>query len=270
MFRSLVLAAFSSLALAAPALGAYPGTYAQQGGDGVSALDGSARYVAAKLGADTRVSVIDAHEGTTLRTATVSGAYGIPTFIPAGTGLGMFHDGSAFVLQSFSSSPTTTFQLVRTSDLSIRDTISLQGAFTFDALAPSGSMLYLIQHTSANDFQHYVVRAYDLDRKALLPGRIADKAQKSWVMQGYPATRVETPTGRWVYTLYSNPGGFPFVHALDTVKGVAHCVGFSWQGDQGPLFNYHLALKGNKLLVLRNDRSVYRAIDRTTWAVRRR
>lgn len=274
MFRSVAVAVFASLAvtlaLAPGALAAYPGTYAQQGGDGVFAVDGSARFVAAKSGSDTRLSAIDTREGATLRTATISGAYGIPTFIPAGTGLGMFHDGSTFVLQSFDSSPTTTFQLVRTSDLSVRDTISLRGSFAFDALSPDGSMLYLIQHTSANDLQHYVVRGFDLGRHQLVPGRIADKTQKSWVMRGYPATRVSTADGKWVYTLYNNPGGFPFVHALNTVKGVAHCVGFSWRGDQGPLFSYKLALKGNKLLVLRGDRSVYRAIDRTTWAVRRR
>jgi hypothetical protein len=268
MFRSLVLAALVSLCLAAPAFGAYPGTYAQQGGDGVYANDGSVRYVAAKLGADTRLQAIDAREGSALRTTTISGQFGIPTFIPAGSALGMFRDGSTFVLQSVDSSPTT-FQLVRTSDLSIRSTISLPGSFAFDALSPDGSMLYLIQHTSQSDFQHYVVRAYDLGRATLLPGRIADKTQKGWVMHGYPTTRVATQDGRWVYTLYSNPSGFPFVHALDTVRGVAHCVGVGWKGSQDRLFDYRLAVQGNRLLVLRNDRSVYRVIDRTTWAVRR-
>jgi hypothetical protein len=34
------------------------------------------------------------------------------------------------------------------------------------------------------DIQHYIVRAYDLNAHKLLPGRIADKTQKSWVMQG--------------------------------------------------------------------------------------
>ena len=52
-----------------------------------------------------------------------------------------------------------------------------------------------------------------------MPGRIADKTQKGWVMQGWPTARATTADGRWVYTLYSNPGGYPFVHALDTVRG---------------------------------------------------
>ena len=46
-------------------------------------------------------------------------------------------------------------------------------------------------------------------------------------MDGYPLTRVTSADGRWVYTLYQNGGvgGYPFVHALDTVRGVAHCIG---------------------------------------------
>jgi hypothetical protein len=131
-------------------------------------------------------------------------------------------------------------------------------------------VLYVIQHTSSEDLQHYVVRAYDLPSHALRPGRIADKTQKSWVMQGWPAARAQTADGRWVYTLYVNPGGFPFVHALDTVNGVAHCVGFSFKGDQGRLSDFRLGIKGNTLLVRQRDLRVYRAIDRTTWAVRRK
>jgi hypothetical protein len=70
-----------------------------------------------------------------------------------------------------------------------------------------------------------------------------------------------------VYTLYTNPGGFPFVHALDTVNGVAHCVGFAWRGGQDALMSYRLAVRGRRLLVLRPSGTAYRAIDRTTWAV---
>ena len=46
-------------------------------------------------------------------------------------------------------------------------------------------------------------------------------------MQGFPAKRTASKDGRWVYTMYANPNGYPFVHALDTVNGVAHCVGFA-------------------------------------------
>jgi hypothetical protein len=269
MFRSLVAVLFAALVVAPGALAAYPGTYAQQGSDGVLDPDLTSRYVATKSGADTLVQVLSVRDGTRLRSTTLPGAFGVPTLIPSGAGLGMFHDGRAFVLQSMANDSSTSFAVLHTTDLSVALTITLPGSFAFDALSPDGSRLYLIQHKSG-DFQHYVVRAYDLAAKQLLFGRIADKTQKSWVMQGWPTSRIETANGRWVYTLYSNPGGFPFVHALDTVKGVAHCVGFSWQGSQDPLFDYQLKLKGNRLLVMRNNATVYRVIDRTTWAVHRR
>ena len=38
-------------------------------------------------------------------------------------------------------------------------------------------------------------------------------------MQGWAVAASATANGRWAYTLYANPGGFPFVHALDTVQG---------------------------------------------------
>ena len=133
-------------------------------------------------------------------------------------------------------------------------------------------MLYLIQHSSTQDIQHYVVRAYDLNAHKLLPGRIADKTQKSWVMQGWAVSRVTSASGRWVYTLYANPGGYPFIHALDTVKGVAHCVGLPWpatNGDQTQVFNFALALgpQGKTLAVKYSGGMVYRYVNTTNWKV---
>lgn len=258
MIRSLAVASLAALALAGVAYGAYPGTYGLQGGP---SLQRGALQIRVTNDAG------DTHVVAGAKSANIVGAYGIPTMITANTPLGMFHDGSRFVLQSIGIAKHTSFVVVRTRDLQVVQTISLDGSYAFDAVSPNGRILYLIEHRSS-DLQHYVVRAYDLDAQRLLPGRIADKTQSSWVMHGWPASRVVTSSGRWVYTLYSNPGGFPFVHALDTVKGVAHCVGFAWQGDQSRLLRYRLALTGNRLLVRRPDGTLYRAIDRTTWVVR--
>jgi hypothetical protein len=73
--------------------------------------------------------------------------------------------------------------------------------------------------------------------------------------------------GRWVYTLYWNPNGYPFVHALDTVHGVAHCVGFASPSNQSSVLDFRVAVKGGKLLVRARDGSLYRVIDRKTWRV---
>jgi hypothetical protein len=113
------------------------------------------------------------------------------------------------------------------------------------------------------------VRAYDLRAHRLLPGRIADKTQASWVMHGFPATRVTSRSGRWVYTLYTNPGGYPFVHALDTVRGVAHCVGLPWTAtDQDPIVRAVLTLQ-SRWLVLHVSSKPWARIDRTTWRISR-
>jgi len=266
MTRSLVLVLFAAFLLAAPASAGYPTTVAVQGGQGIA--DGQLRYAAAKAGSGTRVSVVDA--GAVLRSATVDGAFGIATLGIHDTGIGLFRDRSAIVLQSMTRPGTTTFRIVKTADLSVADTFTLKGIFAFDALSPDGSTLYLVEHRSAEDVEHYIVRAYDLARHELRPGRIADKAQKTWVMRGYAVARATTADGRWVYTMYANPSGFPFVHALDTVRGVAHCVGFNFQGDQSRLLDFRLGIKKNTLVIRQNDLSAYRLIDRTTWAVRRR
>jgi hypothetical protein len=267
MSRLLVLVALTSLVAAPAALAAYPSTYAVQGSPGVFSPNGAVRFVAAGVGAGTRLSAVDDRSGSMLRKTTIRGAFGIPTMIAHDLALGMFRDGHAFVLQSMSDHPATTFDVVDTADLAVRERITLHGAWSFDALSPDGTTLYLIRHRSAQDLQDYVVRAYDLHTHALRPGRIADKSQRGWRMTGWPIARAVTADGRWVYTLYTNPGGFPFVHALDTVAGVAHCVGFAWSGDQGPLIQFGLALHGRRLLVERGDGTVYRAIDRSTWVV---
>jgi hypothetical protein len=270
MNKLICLCALAALAAAAPASAGYPTTFAAQGGSGIRDLDGTTRYVAAKQGPDTKLSALALRDDTLLRSTTLTGLFGVPTLGNHNLALGMYRDGSAFVLQSVGYATPTRFKLVRTTDLAVLDTISLDGVYSFDALSPDASTLYLTQHRDADDLQHYVVRAYDLKTHALRAGRIADKTQRGWVMQGFPAARTETADGRWVYTLFSNPSGFPFVHALDTVRGVAHCVGIAWRGEQGPLFDYRLQVRGNRLLVQRRDGTTYRAINRTTWAVKTR
>jgi hypothetical protein len=269
MFRrlGLVLTILGVLAVVPAALAAYPTPYAAQGGEGVLSKDGSLRYVALKSGSDTVIRAVRKSDGSVAMSQNVTGSFGVPMLTFKGPGGGLFRDGSAFVLQSTGYESTTTFQVVNSADLAIRDTIALKGTFAFDALSPDASTLYLIQHTVAGDLQHYVVRAYDLKEHALVAGKIADKTQKGWVMQGFPASRATTVGGRWVYTLYWNPNGYPFVHALDTVHGVAHCVGFASPSNQSSVLDFRVAVKGGKLLVRARDGSLYRVIDRKTWRV---
>jgi hypothetical protein len=271
MFRRLgfTFVVASALVLVPVALGAYPTPFAQQGGAGVQSSDGGLRFVAvAAGGGGTRISAIRTKDRANLASRTVSGRYGIPMLTQNGLAGGLFHDGRTLVLQSMGKTARTSFLLVSTDRLAPRGRIALNGTFGFDALSPNGSRLYLIQNMSAEDLEHYVVRAYDLDAHRLLPGRIADKTQKDWVMQGLAVNRVTSRDGRWVYTLYMNPGGYPFIHALDAVHGVAHCVGLPWrEANQGPVFKFQMSLKGHSLVVRWQDGRIYRVVDRTTWRV---
>jgi hypothetical protein len=260
------LVLLGALAVVPAASAAYPAPFAAQGGAGLLSLDGSLRFNANKAGANTLVSAVKVGDGSTVKSQTINGAFGIPMLTQNGYAGGLFHDGSRFVLQSVGIETTTRFVVLGTQDLATRDTVTLNGTFGFDALSPDGSKLYLIQHTSTNDLDHYTVRAYDMSEHQLLPGRIADKTQKGWVMQGFAVSRATTANGRWAYTLYANPGGFPFIHALDTVRGVAHCVGLPWRAtDQGPVYSFSLAVKGAQLAVKWQDGRIYRLVNRSNW-----
>ena len=266
MLRRLVVLA--ALVLPPSALAAYPTPYAQQGSPGVLSTDGTLRFVAYDApGAMTTLAAVKASDGSRLKSSTLAGSFGIPMLTYTGVAGGLSHDGQTLVLQSVGLPPATRFTIVGTSDLAVRDTITLKGLFGYDALSPDAKTLYLIHRRSSRDVDHYVVRAYDLTTHALVPGRIADRTQKSWVMQGRATARATTADGRWVYTLYQNPGSYPFVHALDTVKRVAHCVGLPWPAtdpNQLAVNNMKLSIEGRTLKV-----GAYATIDRRTWRVKK-
>src|SRR5205823_3681572 len=78
-----------------------------------------------------------------------------------------------------------------------------------------------------------------------------------------------SPNGRWVYTLYANYNGYPFIHALDTVRGVAHCIGIPWTShDQAPFYNnVVLTLHGKTLAVHWRSGKSWLKVDTSTWRV---
>jgi hypothetical protein len=249
MLRFLLAGAIAALAFVPAALGdgaAAPGVL--QGGKGLVAPSGTVRYVTI-AGAETTVEALSTRSGEVLRWTENPGSWGIPLVTFTGTLGGLSHDGRRLVLADATPPNAllrslSRFVVLDTKTFGLRRTIELRGDFAFDALSPDGRRLYLIQHLSAANLSRYVVRAYDLAEGRLLPGRIADRTQRGWVMQGYPVARMSSADGRWAYTLYQNPGGYPFVHALDTVRGVAHCIGIPWTGDQAELFRMKLSLTG--------------------------
>jgi hypothetical protein len=196
------------------------------GGSGV--VGGTTRYVPVDdpVSGDTELLAISTRDGTELNQLGLVGEWGFP-YTPAGAE-GLSHDGKTLVLadsQSGFASPST-FVVVSPRRMQLVRTITLRGYFSFDALSPDGSRLYLIQYThgGSQDLTHYIVRGYDLRTNRLLPGRIADRSEHEERMAGSPVTRTTSADGRWVYTLYQKPSGEQFIHALDTVGAAAYCI----------------------------------------------
>jgi hypothetical protein len=270
MTRSLALVALT-LVLAPSALADGFVPAAEQNGEGIVSPDTSTRYVAVGTAAAdaTMLARIDVHTGTVAGSVPLVGAWGIPIFTYApGSGEGLSRDGRTLVLADISNvypREASRFAFVDPRTLKVRDAVFLKGDFEFDALAPDGSRLYLIQHTNVLDQSRYVVREYDVAKRRLLSRRVADRTQRGWVMEGYPIARTTTADGRWVYTLYGSPRGFPFVHALDTVRGVAHCVGLPWRGSDTAPYNMRLTLHGHLLAVHWVSGRPWYRVDTRTW-----
>ena len=203
----------------------------------------------------------------------VAGKWGIPRVTMNNGVGGLSVDGRTLVLAqdgvahaNGALSRESSFLVLDTKPLSVRTTVRLHGDFGFDTLSPHGRTLYLIEHVSDENLFRYRVRAYDLVKRRLLSHVIADKRQRDWLMNGYAVARATTENGRWVYTLYSNPDNYPFVHALDTVHRTAVCVGipFNWTTDQTVINQSTLRVDGGKLKIGGSF-----VLDRTTFKIRK-
>jgi hypothetical protein len=156
--------------------------------------------------------------------------------------------------------------------------LSLPGAFSFDAISPDGSLIYLIQDFfSHRRLTHYRVRALETASGRLLPQPIVDPDEPDERMQGSPVSRVSSPDGRWAYTLYAG-GQEIFLHALDTVRARAVCVDLPGLEDlrEPFLLRLRLADEGRRVVVYSRSRlkgdppaGPLRSIDTRTFAVRR-
>ena len=256
MFRRLACCALLALA-AAPAAeaGGLPAGVTQAS-SGVLSQDASVRYAAIRDVAGTRIVVTRAVGGQLVGSLALEGNWGIPVVTMSGATDGVSRDGHTLVLGDATPRQgglrlQSRFAILDARGPFLRRIVSLKGDFSFDALSPDGRTLYLIQHVSTNNLSQYVVRGYDLDADLLLPRRISDPRQRGWVMAGYAVSRVASADGRWAYTLYGNGGGYPFVHALDTMKRTAVCIGIPWIGSQDSLWRSRLHLvDGGRLLTV--------------------
>ena len=175
----------------------------------------------------TAVAAVRARDGRILRSGAIRGFYAVPLVAYNGVSGGVSGDGRSLVLGSYGPFPgqrgKTRFAVLSTRSLAVRRQIVLDGSWSFDAVSPSATTLFLTEHMRAGDHPLYRIRPFDV-RTGRLGGAIVDRLESESDMTGAPVARAASPDGRWAYTLYARRGAEPFVHALDTAKRDAYCI----------------------------------------------
>jgi hypothetical protein len=256
------------LLLAAPSAAHADGppiTSLDAGREGVVELGGGERFTALPLATETVLTRSQTVGGRVIRASIQEGRWGVPVVANDGTSGGMSADGSTLVLMKIANGyprANTTFAVVDTAKLAIRETVELDGEWGFDALSPDGRWLYLIEQLSARDRTRYAVRVYDLQQDRLLPDPVVDPREPDEPMRGLPITRATGPGGRWEYTLYAG-GEHPFVHALDTVRRTSLCLDLPHRvAHHRRIWALGLEVRKGRVAVVDGDRTVASAARR--------
>src|SRR4051812_41813590 len=147
---------------------------------GVLSRDGSTRYVALYANRGTVVESVRTRDGSIDRSVYFRGTYGLPFVAFDGSTGGLSADGRRLVLSTwpaYGRKAFTRFVVLDPRTLRIRSRLDLEGAFAFDALSPSGSVMYLTRFLGGPGSGRYGVRALSLDTKRLYPGAIIDRRE---------------------------------------------------------------------------------------------
>ncbi len=113
-----------------------------------------------------------------------------------------------------------------TARLRVVSTLDLRGQFGLDAVNADGGMLYLLQSLPGRGDKAYQVRVYDVRPHRLEPNPLRDADDHdSSTLRGVSWTRVWSPRGDWLFTLYVQAGRQgAFVHALGVQSRQVHCI----------------------------------------------
>jgi outer membrane protein assembly factor BamB len=106
-----------------------------------------------------------------------------------------------------------------------------------EAVTSDGRVVYLVRYGRTGA---YTLEQFDFRTRHVSPTALADPDEK---MTGTAWNAIATRDGRWLLTLYLEPGNTAFVHALDLRRGLAHCIDLPIAGsDLASLGDYALAL----------------------------
>ncbi len=148
-------------------------------------------------------------------------------------------DGYRIALQERSGRNSSRFAIFDAARARVLERVELRGAYQAEALSPDARRLYLIHWSTTT----YDLRTYDFATRRLRPTLLAEPDEK---MTGTAIRAIETRDGGWLLTLYAEPGGMGFVHALDLRTGIAHCIDLPWRSsDFNAIGATALALSGD-------------------------
>jgi len=260
----LVLGSFAAPAASADGL---PVLNVDVGASGVVVPGGSVRYLTVTVGKQTLVEATRRDGGQIMRMQSWPGTWTIPAVAYDGSASGLSADGRTLVLIE----PRTSFPRAQTRLLVVEahhldsaGVVVLHGDFSFDAVSPNGSRIFLIHYTSSFDPTRYEVRAYDVAARKLLAKPIVDPRDVAEKMRGNPLSRVMSPDGRVAYTLYDG-GGHPFVHALDTAASTARCIDIDGLPPK-LLWSLRLHLTSDgRVLTVDQGTTTFASLDTSTW-----
>lgn len=203
---------------------------------GVPAPNWSTLYTATYDGTRTRVEAYDPTTGVVRRTTVLDGKYDLVRDGGLEVG-GVSPDGRWLALAGPPSyrparQTESRYAVLDTAFAQPPRLVTLDGEYTFDALANDGAALYLIEYLPAADASPtptplpappYRVVLVDLARPVAAPQPIVDKTTAGTTMAGTRRMVVVMPDGRWVFSLYLNPAR-PFIHALNLTDRFAVCI----------------------------------------------
>ena len=221
------------------------------------------------------MAAVRVRDGRVVRWASIRrGDYGIPSVAFDGTTDGISADGRTLVLATRGAQVVhggvSRFAVIRLPSLRLRQTIILQGLWSFDALSPDGQTMYAIEYQAVAPTVRYRVRAIDVATGRPRPGAIVDRREPDERMSGAPVTRAGGVRTAWAYTLYAKSNGTAFIHALDTRSARAMCIELPWRGVQKAVWAVRMTVRTNgRMLVLRQPRvGLLATIDLNRFVVR--
>jgi DNA-binding beta-propeller fold protein YncE len=194
---------------------------------GVAAPDWSVFY-AVEPGPTTVVRVLDPVTGAERRSIKVSGQYDVASAYRVAPS-GLSRSGLVLALEAPPSAGRSTFAVIDTRTDAVK-TLSVSGDMTVDVVSDDATSVYLVEHLRDD---RYNVRLYDLAVGKLAEAPIVDLKQvelsspdnvAKGLMAGVYHASVAGRLNAWYFSLYFNPGGNPFVHALNVTDRYATCL----------------------------------------------